>query len=216
MAPSLILFAPLIIHSSHASIPAATRAARGLPEDLVRLCVGIEDPADLLDDLERALFDAGAIQRTASGLVRVQTSIGEAVQKLAEKEAAGDETPPYQQQWVVSAPGKVILFGEHAVVYGVVSLGRSLRPLCNSLTLSKPALAASLSLRCYGISTPRSDDALGVHLLDIDVGQPGGFKYEWNVSELPWDAVPSGKQLKFSSLLSNCFGLPSFIAARRG
>ncbi|KIM54345.1 hypothetical protein SCLCIDRAFT_31139 [Scleroderma citrinum Foug A] len=158
---------------SHASIPAATRAARGLPEDLIRLCVGIEDPADLLDDLERALFDVGAIQRTASGLVRVQTSIGEAVQKLAEKEAAGDETPPYQQQWVVSAPGKVILFGEHAVVYGV------------------PALAASLSLRCYGISTPRSDDALGVHLLDIDVGQPGGFKYEWNVSELPWDAVPS-------------------------
>lgn len=48
-------------HCRHASIDPATRAARGLPEDLIRLCVGIEDPTDLLDDLERALVDAGAI-----------------------------------------------------------------------------------------------------------------------------------------------------------
>lgn len=27
---------------SHASIPAAVRQERGLPEDLIRLCVGIE------------------------------------------------------------------------------------------------------------------------------------------------------------------------------
>ena len=33
---------------SHASIPAATRAARGLPDDLVRISVGIEDARDLL------------------------------------------------------------------------------------------------------------------------------------------------------------------------
>lgn len=35
-------------YMSHASIPAAVRAARGLPDDLVRISVGIEDPADLL------------------------------------------------------------------------------------------------------------------------------------------------------------------------
>ncbi|KAG0739253.1 hypothetical protein G6F23_009085 [Rhizopus arrhizus] len=40
---------------SHASIPAHIRAERALPEDLIRLCVGIEDPEDLLEDLEQAL-----------------------------------------------------------------------------------------------------------------------------------------------------------------
>ena len=40
---------------SHASIPAAVRAERALPEDLVRIAVGIEDARDLLADLESAL-----------------------------------------------------------------------------------------------------------------------------------------------------------------
>lgn len=35
-------------YMSHASIPAEVRAARGLPDDLVRISVGIEDPEDLL------------------------------------------------------------------------------------------------------------------------------------------------------------------------
>lgn len=35
-------------YMSHASIPAALRAARGLPDDLVRISAGIEDPKDLL------------------------------------------------------------------------------------------------------------------------------------------------------------------------
>lgn len=35
-------------YMSHASIPADVRAARGLPDDLVRISVGIEDPEDLL------------------------------------------------------------------------------------------------------------------------------------------------------------------------
>ncbi|KAJ3410317.1 cystathionine beta-lyase [Chytridiales sp. JEL 0842] len=45
---------------SHASIPAHIRAARELPEDLVRLCVGIEDPEDLIEDLGAALDAAEA------------------------------------------------------------------------------------------------------------------------------------------------------------
>lgn len=40
---------------SHASIDAKTRAERAMPEDLIRLCVGIEDADDLIDDLRRAV-----------------------------------------------------------------------------------------------------------------------------------------------------------------
>lgn len=40
---------------SHASIDAKTRAERQMPEDIIRLCVGIEDVDDLIDDLSRAV-----------------------------------------------------------------------------------------------------------------------------------------------------------------
>ena len=52
----------LPVHRSHASIAPAVRKARNLPEDLIRLCVGIEDPDDLIDDLEAALLEAGAVR----------------------------------------------------------------------------------------------------------------------------------------------------------
>jgi cystathionine beta-lyase len=40
---------------SHASIDAKTRKERQMPEDVIRLCVGIEDADDLIDDLTRAV-----------------------------------------------------------------------------------------------------------------------------------------------------------------
>jgi len=45
---------------SHASIPKEVRAARGLPDDLVRISAGIEEEADLLQDLEQAMSKACA------------------------------------------------------------------------------------------------------------------------------------------------------------
>ncbi|KAJ2895353.1 cystathionine beta-lyase [Coemansia aciculifera] len=44
---------------SHASIPAEIRKQRHLPEDLIRLCVGIEHVEDLINDLSSALQAAG-------------------------------------------------------------------------------------------------------------------------------------------------------------
>lgn len=59
---------------SHASIDAKTRAEREFPEDLIRLCVGIENPTDLIEDLQLALIKAGAVQITKDGQVkRVET-----------------------------------------------------------------------------------------------------------------------------------------------
>lgn len=43
---------------SHASIPAEIRAARGLPDDLVRISAGIEDAEDLIADLKQAMDQA--------------------------------------------------------------------------------------------------------------------------------------------------------------
>lgn len=64
---------------SHASIDAATRKERSLPEDIIRLCVGIEDLADLLDDLQQALVRAGAVKITNDG-----------IQALGAEEVAGE------------------------------------------------------------------------------------------------------------------------------
>ncbi|KAI9797763.1 MAG: homoserine O- acetyltransferase [Sarcosagium campestre] len=52
---------------SHASIDAKTRKERAMPEDIIRLCVGIEDADDLVDDLRRALVQAGAVTVTIDG-----------------------------------------------------------------------------------------------------------------------------------------------------
>jgi len=40
---------------THASVPAAQRAALGLVDGLVRLSVGIEDASDLIADLQAAM-----------------------------------------------------------------------------------------------------------------------------------------------------------------
>lgn len=45
-------------------------------------------------------------------------------------------------------------------------------------------MAASVDLRCYGITTPRHDGKVSVHFVDID-----RFTQEWEVDDLPWDAV---------------------------
>ncbi|KAI8326107.1 mevalonate kinase [Martensiomyces pterosporus] len=58
---------------------------------------------------------------------------------------------PDWSPFVVSAPGKVILFGEHAVVYG------------------KAAIAGSLNLRAYALVTPRVDQRVRLVLPDISV-----------------------------------------------
>lgn len=143
---------------SHASIDPKVRAARRLPEDLIRLCVGIEDVDDLIEDLDASLLAAGAIQRDGSGkLIRATPSDG-----LTPVNGSTDET------LLVAAPGKVILFGEHAVVHGVT------------------ALAAAVGLRCYSLVEPRHDGKIHLELPDLSVS------HTWSISDLPWDAASTG------------------------
>jgi cystathionine beta-lyase len=63
---------------SHASIDAKTRKERQMPEDIIRLCVGIEDVDDLIDDLSRAVSfpsrpSSVAVLMPSSSLRRVQS-----------------------------------------------------------------------------------------------------------------------------------------------
>ncbi|KAG8904660.1 cystathionine beta-lyase [Tulasnella sp. 403] len=167
---------------SHASIDPAVRAARGLPEDLIRLCVGIEHPTDLIEDLEIALVQAGAIKPSDAGHVRTNPTynprqhgnvLNKAIEKLADR--IGKQTleeDDNQCDWVVSAPGKAILFGEHAVVHGV------------QIYRSKTAIAASVDLRCYATSSARDDGKIHLTLPDLN------FEHTWDIAkDLPWDAV---------------------------
>ncbi|KAH6611983.1 cystathionine beta-lyase-like protein [Boeremia exigua] len=59
---------------SHASIDEKTRRERNMPEDIIRLCVGIEDADDLIDDLSRALVQAGAMKITPDGFTALTLS----------------------------------------------------------------------------------------------------------------------------------------------
>ena len=156
------------VESRHASIDPAVRAARGLPEDLIRLCVGIEDPNDLLDDLQHALLEAGAITIAANDFVRIPNAVNKAVEKLALGELRNDARRLQDdREWFVSAPGKVILFGEHAVVHGVVSsFGLGTVASCLADVLGR-RLLQHLSTCVVTVSPPRVTTANSLSIFPI-------------------------------------------------
>ncbi|KAK4137470.1 mevalonate kinase like protein [Trichocladium antarcticum] len=74
------------------------------------------------------------------------------------------KSSPMMPAFMVSAPGKVIVFGEHAVVHG------------------KAAIAAAISLRSYLLVTTSSKSKRLVTLTFPDID----FNHAWNIDELPW------------------------------
>lgn len=160
---------------SHASIDPKVRAERGMPENLIRVCVGIEDVRDLLDDLTQALVSAGAIRQIGVApdgtpeyeRIPVQDEMEALRTQLRSNSLKNAPKPVVPDTLAVSAPGKVILFGEHAVVHGVT------------------AIAACTALRCYGRVTPRTDKMLRLEMPDI------ALECEWAIDALPWAARPT-------------------------
>ncbi|OAP55099.1 mevalonate kinase [Fonsecaea erecta] len=71
---------------------------------------------------------------------------------------------PMAPAFMTSAPGKVIVFGEHAVVHG------------------KAAMAAAVSLRSYLLVTALSKSHRTIQLVFPDIG----LDHTWNIDDLPW------------------------------
>lgn len=82
---------------------------------------------------------------------------------------------PMAPAFMVSAPGKVIAFGEHAAVFG------------------KPAIAAAISLRSYLLVTTLSKSGRTVTLNFRDIG----LNHTWEIDTLPWNVFHDASKKKF-------------------
>jgi len=88
---------------------------------------------------------------------------------------------PMMPAFMTSAPGKVIVFGEHSVVHG------------------KAAMAASISLRSYLLVTALSKSRRTITLRFPDVG----LDHTWRISELPWSTFQApGKKRSYYDLVT--------------
>ncbi|KAF2185093.1 mevalonate kinase-like protein [Zopfia rhizophila CBS 207.26] len=89
---------------------------------------------------------------------------------------------PLMPSFMVSAPGKVIVYGEHAVVHG------------------KAAIAAAISLRSYLLVSFLSKSHRTVTLRFPDIH----LEHTWDLDELPWEvfSAPDKKKSYFSLVTS--------------
>ncbi|KAK4499781.1 hypothetical protein PRZ48_007967 [Zasmidium cellare] len=84
------------------------------------------------------------------------------------------DSSPLAPPFIVSAPGKTIVYGEHAVVHG------------------KAAIAAAISLRSYLLVTTLSKSQRTVSLRFTDIG----LDHTWNIADLPWKAFANPARKK--------------------
>lgn len=102
------------------------------------------------------------------------------------------QSSPMMPAFMVSAPGKVIVFGEHSVVH------------------RKKAIAASVSLRSYLLVTALSKSRRTITLTFPDVH----LEHTWNIDDLPWPAFsPPSKKKYYYDLVTSLD--PELVAAMK-
>lgn len=85
------------------------------------------------------------------------------------------QSSPMMPAFMTSAPGKVIVYGEHAVVHG------------------KAAIAAAISLRSYLLVTTLSKSQRTITLRFPDIS----FNHTWQIDDLPWSIFSHPAKKKF-------------------
>ena len=97
--------------------------------------------------------------------------------KLSRPRTDRKPSSPMNPAFMTSAPGKVIVYGEHAVVYG------------------KVALAAAISLRSYLLVTTLSKSQRTISLKFPDIG----LDHTWDIDALPWSLFsdPAHKKMYY-------------------
>lgn len=85
------------------------------------------------------------------------------------------KSSPMMPAFMTSAPGKVIVYGEHAVVYG------------------KAAIAAAISLRSYLLVTTLSKSQRIITLRFPDIS----LDHTWKIDDLPWSSFSHRSKKKF-------------------
>ena len=107
---------------------------------------------------------------------------------------------PLMPAFMVSAPGKVIVYGEHAVVHGKVSPLPMIVIELPLTDLVQAAIAAAISLRSYLLVTFLSKSKRTVTLKFPDIE----LDHTWNIDDLPWAAFSEpGKKKHYYDLVTS-------------
>ncbi|OAL06819.1 mevalonate kinase [Phaeosphaeriaceae sp. SRC1lsM3a] len=133
-------------------------------------------PSHAVQTPEQSPIDTMPAQ-IASALPDVATTTHNGAPALLRKKSS-----PMMPPFMVSAPGKVIVYGEHAVVHG------------------KAAIAAAISLRSYlHVSfLSKSNRTVKLRFPDIQM------EHTWNIDDLPWDSFSKpGKKKYYYDLVTS-------------
>lgn len=115
------------------------------------------------------------LDQVNEGVKRVQINGANGTKSNPRAQMKRKQSSPMMPAFMVSAPGKVIVFGEHAVVHG------------------KTAIAAAISLRSYLLVTALSKSKRAISLRFPDIN----LDHTWNIDDLPWETFSHPSKKKY-------------------